>query len=126
MAPHTIEVLGWLNWLVLAGGLVVCFMHARLSRHMGWVVAGLAAYIAIGVFYLVSPFLQRWELLDVNSVRGIFELASLGSLVAHGVFFGGLAAVFRDVRDQMRMLAHMARTESPRQISVDVSRNTGL
>lgn len=108
------EALGWLNWLALVGGLVICWMNMRLSRHMGWVVAGLVVYIGIGVFYLVSPFLQRRELLDVHSLGGLFVLASFGSLVAWGAFFGGLAAVFRDVRDQIRMFEHMAHTDEPR------------
>lgn len=118
------EALSWLNWLVLVGGLVICWMNVRLSRHMGWVVAGLAAYIGIGVFYRVFPSLFRQELLDGRSLRGVFLLASVGSLVAWGVFFGGLAAVFRDVRDQMRMLAHMV--ESSRQSPVELPRNTSL
>jgi len=120
------EAVGWLNWLVLVGGLVICWMNVRLSRHMGWVVAGLTAYIAIGVFYVVSPFLQRRELLDGRSLGAVMLMARVGSLVAWGVFFGGLAAVFIDVRDQMRMLAHMANTESPRYSSVGLPRNPSL
>jgi drug/metabolite transporter (DMT)-like permease len=108
------EALRWSNWLVLVSGLVICSRNVRLSRHMAWVITGLAAYIGIGVFYLVSPYLQRHELLDGHSVSGLLVLASVGSLVAWSMFFGGLAAVFRDVRDQMRMLAHMADPESPR------------
>ena len=119
MAPlRSLEIVGWLNWMVMVGGLVICLMNARISRHMGWVVAGLAAYIGMGAFYILSPFLQRSGLLEADSLHGVFWLASLGSLVAHGVFFGGLAAVFRDLRDQMRVLAHMADSESPRSSSI--------
>jgi hypothetical protein len=53
--------------------------------------------------------LIRWEVLEPNSINSLFLFVQAGGIVAWGVFLVGLAAVFRELSEELRVLYH--RTE---------------
>ena len=103
-----LEVLEWLGWLVMLVGVVICGMNLRLSKWIWLIVAGQTGHLAIGLAYRFV--LTAWVTQHQNGIE-IVLLGHLANVVFSAFIVGGLAGMFHELRDHIRLLTHMAMRE---------------
>ena len=101
------QAIVWLQLLVTIGGVVICYMHRRLSSRMWWVAIGLMGQVGVGIFYRTFSFLGLWSSQPLD-MRVFVLLGSFVGLLAWITVIAGLAGVFSDIRERLRLLSHKA------------------